>query len=219
MGRPDFCQGSPAGMNKTRSSPTWRRAVSPMCRCPMCIGSNVPPRIPVRTTARIGPGRGDQAQRPAYVGRATSHVTRRIDIPAVHSQGQVDAWPAVGRPREPDHVATVNVLTLLHRDVRKVGDRDLESSKWLDGDGLHAGDGAGKCHLPGARRPNHSLHNRRIVHTPMTAVVTHRRIPGSHLTANRRHEANRTQDQTRHRLPLTPLNISSPVCSDQGSQH
>ena len=42
-----FIHGSPAGTNTTRSSPNWLIAPLAIATCPICIGSNVPPSIPI----------------------------------------------------------------------------------------------------------------------------------------------------------------------------
>ena len=88
ISRPGLCGGSPAGMNRTRSSPSASAASSATARCATWIGSNVPPKMP---------------SEPGTIGAASRHV--RSQGCASHSSSVAADPDGVARRRRPPGAA------------------------------------------------------------------------------------------------------------------
>ena len=150
----------------------------------MWIGSKVPPRIPVRTGPRIGPGRCHQPKRSADVGASTTHLTGWVDVPAIDPRGEMDPGHAVGAPGQPDDGAPGNPSALAGADLGQIREGDLEPRNRLDRDRSHPGDGSSKCHTPRSGGPHLIAHLCRVVDAPMAAVPSDRGIVGDHGPAD-----------------------------------
>jgi hypothetical protein len=86
----------------------------------MCIGSKVPPKIPVRTLASIGAGRGHQTEGAGDVGVAAAELCFRIDVLAVDSGGEVHALLAMWRAGRPHHIPPFHLITGDNRHLGQV---------------------------------------------------------------------------------------------------
>ena len=88
-----LCGGSPAGTNRIRSRPRASRASSAIARCPMWMGSNVPPMTPMAAAAhRRGPpaaapvtGARSRARPPTRARPPRPEPCRRAGCPARRS--------------------------------------------------------------------------------------------------------------------------------------
>lgn len=105
----------------------------------MWIGSKVPPSIPVRTSTRIGPRWGHQAQCPCDVGHPAAHPAHRVDVNAPDPDREVDTWQAVCKAGGADRLPLADPGAREHKYLFQIRERDLHSGGRLDGDRIHAG--------------------------------------------------------------------------------
>lgn len=170
----------------------------------MWIGSNVPPKIPVRTSARIGRRRGDQTERPGDVGVPASQLASRVDVLAVDPGREMNPIDPVGRAGFADDLTSLHDVAGRHRDPGQVGDRHLESGHRLDGHRSHPGDRPGEGDSARGRSPGLRPDRDRIVDAPVTAERSHRGVLPHHRPIDRGHETDCSQHQPNQHLSLQP---------------
>src|SRR5690606_37054998 len=151
----------------------------------MWIGSNVPPRIPVRTPARIGHRGFQQPESPRDVGARTADVPGRIDVAAADPHRHVHTRSPVRGARAADRLTPGPLLAGGHEHPGQIRDGNLEAGRRLDGHGSHPGDGAGEGHHARCRRRDDGPHGCAVVDTPMARVLPHRCVPGNDRACDR----------------------------------
>ena len=175
----------------------------------MWIGSNVPPRIPVRTGPRIGLRRSDQSQCPGDVGMATPKLAGWIHIFSVDSDRHMDTRNSVFETCCADSLTSFNIGPMQHVNCRQIRKRYLETGHRLDRQSPHPGDAAGKRNNARRWRDYHVSRLRTEVNAPMPCVLTQRGIRLANGTVHRGSQTNcRNCHGQEHSPPPLHLKIS-----------
>lgn len=163
----------------------------------MWIGSKVPPRIPIRTVARIGSRRRHKPERPADIGLTTPQLANRIHVPPPDPGRQVHRLLPMGPAREANTLPASHHFATPHVDRSQIRDGHFEIGDGLDGHRSHAGHLPCKRDTTANRRSHFGMWHCSEIDTPMSAVLAHRGEPRSYRTADRWAEAHRQHRKNR----------------------
>jgi hypothetical protein len=170
----------------------------------MWIGSKVPPRMPVRTTPRIGRGRGHQPEGTSDIRGPTPETGLGVDITASNPRGQVHPRHPVWASGEADNSAPGHPLSGADGSTRQIRDGDLEPGDRLDGHRVHPCHRSGEGDQSRDRSPNRGSRWDGVVDPPMPLIGPNRFVSSDHRTIDRCHETNCRKGQVDQHLPSQP---------------
>lgn len=156
----------------------------------MCIGSKVPPRIPVRTAMSIGPRGLEQPKRTRDIRSVTAQTRCRIDIRTPQADRHVYPWNTIFTPSGADHIAASHSLTGRDSHPAQEGNGHLHPGDRLHGHGPHSCHGAREGDDSGCRCSDRIPHIRRIVDSPVPGIGATRGIGRDDFAVDRNAKAN-----------------------------
>ena len=160
-------------------------------RCATCGGSNVPPRMPLFTSDRIGgrprpAGDGHKSEGSGRIEQRTRKQPVRVDVDPADPHGEMDGIRSMGSTGQTENRAATDALADLDRDRRQIRVAGLHPTTMVDRDRLITDYDARKRHRPVLTGGDCRAGNRVVVDAPVAGVPPDRLESLNDRTGNRR---------------------------------